>query len=411
MVHEITRKEAAFMQKHAGEAADKLMLRYSKSSEEDLDIAFCCSQIAARRKYARKLPDFVADCRIVFPPSLNLEQSSSEATAHYKQGLIGKDETLADLTCGFGIDSFYFAQKAASVLCTEKEAWLSEITEYNFGVLGLTNCRFVCADVAKQSVGSILQSVGLSSVDVIYLDPSRRNENTKQRVYAIEDCSPDVKAMIKDLLSVSEHIIIKLSPMVDLKALERDFDGICDVHVLSLRNECKEVLVEIRRNYEGKVLYHVADLTKGGFGVLSFSREECETTDQTGDKYSQVGRYLFEPDVSLMKIGLFQPLIERYGVKKLHRNTHLFTSDRPIEDFFGRSFEVENVLPAGSKSIRNIKKANVAVRNFPQNVEQIRKQHKLSDGGDTYLFFAILKDESKVCIVCKKLRTANPTTK
>lgn len=411
MVHRITQKEAAFMQKHAGEAADKLMLRYSKSSEEDLDIAFCCSQIAARRKYAAKLPTFIADSHVVFPPSLNLEQSSSEESALYKQGLIEKGESLADLSCGFGIDSFYFAQKASRVVCVEKETWLSEITEYNFGVLGLRNCSFLCADVAKQSLESILQTVALSSVDVIYLDPSRRNENTQQRVYAIEDCSPDVKAMMGDLLSIAPHIIIKLSPMVDLKALERDFHGLCDIHVLSLKNECKEVLVEIRRDYNGKVLYHAADLTKGGFGTLSFSRDEDEIFKQAGDRYSQVGKYLFEPDVSLMKIGFFSPLIEKYALKKLHRNTHLFTSDKPIEDFFGRSFEVEDVLPAGSKLIRRIKKANVAVRNFPQTVEQIRKQHKISDGGEFYLFFAILKDESKVCIVCKKICKDNKAMK
>ncbi len=408
MVHRITQKEAVFMQEHAAEAADKLLFRYSKSTDKDLDVAFCCAQIAARRKHARKLPRFVADCRIVFPPSLNLEQSSSEETALYKQGLIETGSSLVDLCCGFGVDSYYFAQKAANLVCIEKEAWLSEITEYNFGVLGLANCRFVCADVSKQSVAKLLQNNGAVSVDTLYLDPSRRDENTKQRVYAMEDCSPNVTDMMEDLLSVAPHIIIKLSPMIDLKALERDLNNISDIHVLSLKNECKEVLVEIRRDYAGEVLYHAADLSQGGFGVLSFSRKEASTPCRTDNALPSVGKYLFDPDVSLMKIGCFSPLTEKYGLRKLHRNTHLFTSDNPTEHFPGRSFEVKEVLPAGSKRIRSIKKANVAIRNFPQTVDKIRKQHNLADGGEVYLFFATLKNESKVCIVCEKFGTGNP---
>ncbi len=391
----LTEEEARFIEAHIGEDETKLLFKLSKMPVGEIDTAFCCSQIALRKRLKAKLPTFVTCRNALFAPSLNLEQSSSEQTADYKSRLIGKGERVCDLTSGFGVDAFFFAQKAGSVLCVERQEWLSEICRNNFEAMRVENCDFISSDCE-----SVLESG--ETFDTIYIDPSRRDENLS-RVYSVEDCTPDVVKLQKELLKAAPHVIIKLSPMADLKSVERSLDYISDLHVVSVQNECKEVLVELRRDHKGKITYHAVNLTKQGEEITVFVGRDHAVGLCSENLTSQVGRYIYEPNTSLLKIGCFAPLIERYGFKKLAINSHIFTSDTLIEDFQGRTFEVLSLRSASPKALKDIGKANIVIRNFPQSVQDIRKATKIKEGGEEFLFFTTLSTEEKICIQCKRV--------
>lgn len=395
MKTDISEKEAAFIAEHSGEDVSALRLKHSKTSVEGLDISFCCLQIESRKKFSSKLPSFVACSDFVFPPLLNSEQTSSEQTAVYKSELIASDCTIADLTCGTGIDAYFFARKAHSVLCVEKSEELCELTKRNFERLNAGNCSFISADCE-----SVLSQI--DALDVIFLDPSRRDENAR-RVYAIEDCSPDVSSLAPLLLSKAPHVIIKLSPMLDLKSVQRALPCVSDIHVVSVVNECKEILIELRRDFSGDLRFHAVDINDSERRMLSFTRPQSDANPCSANLATTIEEFIYEPSASLLKIGLYGTLIEKYGLKKLHPHSHLFTSSNLISDFQGRGFRLLKVRKADAKSLKDITKANISVRNFPQTVAEIRKKTKIREGGDVYLFFTTLAQGEKVCLECLKI--------
>lgn len=391
----ITPLEAAFIREHSGEDASKLLFRYSKESADDFDVAFCVLQIESRQRLWAKLPFFAACEEFVFPPSINSSQTSGELSAQYKSSLLKGGETMADLTCGLGIDAYFFSKKASKISCCEKQHWLCKIAENNFKTLKVDNCEFVsaaCEDYLAQ----------MQPCELIYLDPSRRDENLS-RVYAIEDCSPNVIELQEQLLCKAPRVIIKLSPMSDLKSLCRDLHNVSDIHVVSVENECKEVLVELRRDHIGQLTFHAVNITKTTTDILSFNQETDETACEYALSKEQIGRFIYEPNASLMKIGRFGTLVEKYGFKKLHPHSHLFTCDTPIAHFHGRSFEIKEVRKPNAKALKDIKKANIVVRNFPQSVKELRAKTKIKEGGEDYLFFTTLCGEEKVCLLCKRI--------
>lgn len=390
-----TDKEAQFIAAHLNDDAENLLLHAEKYSNEDIDLRFCAHQIAMRRRLGSKLPTLCGNLRVVFAPKLNMEQTSSEAAARYKASLLAEDARVCDLTSGFGVDAYFFSQRASRLVAVEKQDWLSELCQSNFEALGVKNCEFVSAD-CEDYLGR------MESVDAIYLDPSRRDAS-QGRVYAVRDCKPDVEKLQGELLSKAPHVLIKLSPMAELKALERSFSSLCDIHVLSLQNECKEVLLELRRDYSGEVRRHAVLLQPKedqAPRVFSFSEESERQFPPT---YGQVGKYLYEPDVALLKTCGFGKLCREFKVWKLAAGTHLYSSQEPICDFAGRAFEVVKQRSASAKALKDIPKANIAVRNFPQSVQTLRKQTKIREGGEVYLFFATLNTGEKVCIECRKL--------
>ena len=178
---------------------------------------------------------------------------------------------------------------------------------------------------------------------------------------------------------------------------------VSDIHVVSVENECKEVLVELKRDYIGQLTFHAVNITKTNTDILSFNQETDETACEFVSSKEQIGRFIYEPNASLMKIGRFGRLVEKYDFKKLHPHSHLFTSDVPIEHFCGRSFEVEEIRKPNAKALKDIKKANIVVRNFPQSVKELRQQTKIKEGGEDYLFFTTLCGEEKVCLLCKRI--------
>ncbi len=398
----LNKKELLFIKNNFLEDTDKLLLKYHKESVDEIDYLYCINQIKLRRKFANKFPSFVLRKDFLFPLSLNLEQSSSEYTAAYKSMLLKQGETLLDLTSGFGIDDIYFSKKAKRIVCVEQNKMLVDLLSYNFECLQTKNYFCVNADSEEYLLSA-------ENFDVIYLDPARRDEN-KNKVFEIEASQPNVLKLIDVLRSKAKRIILKLSPMVDIKQIEKSFENISDIHIVSLKNECKETLVEIVNHEVEEINYHCVDIKS-----LSFENDDfflCfNKLSQRDNKLSQrdnflnqrLFKYLYEPNVSILKLGRFEALIEKYGFKKLHRHSHLFTSENLIENFEGRSFEVLEQRNASPKVLKDIKQANITVRNFPQTVKEIRNKTKIKEGGELYLFFTTIGNEEKICILCKKI--------
>lgn len=232
----LNKNELLFIENHFLEDTDKLFLKYHKEQVNEIDYLYCINQIKLRRKFADKFPSFVLRRDFLFPLSLNLEQSSSEYTAAYKSMLLKQGETLLDLTSGFGIDDIYFSKKAKRIVCVEQNKMLVDLLSYNFECLQTKNYLCVNADSEEYLLNA-------ENFDVIYLDPARRDEN-KNKVFEIEASQPNVLKLIDVLRSKAKRIILKLSPMIDLKQIEKSFENISDIHIVSLKNECKEILVE-----------------------------------------------------------------------------------------------------------------------------------------------------------------------
>ena len=386
---ELTTSHIQFIKDHAADDLARLLL--SAAKYPGMDIPFLADQIAARRQIREKLPSWYDNERLVFPAKIAAEQCSSEQTAAYKQELIGQDWTVCDLTGGLGIDSYYLSRKAKHLTYIERFPVYCEAAKHNFSVLEADNITVVNADT-------------LPEVDAFYIDPARRGESNK-RVFALQDCEPDLPGLLPKLLKRSPRVIAKLSPMADIQMTLDLLPGTTSVHVLSVRNECKELLFVTEReaDREGPSIRCV---NFGPDGIQSFFFTLEEERNAVLVPAGQVGAYLYEPNASVLKAGAFKQIAVRTGVKKLQVSSHLYTSDQLVPDFPGRRFRVDEVLPFTGKLCKGLSKtisqANITVRNFPLSVEELRKRTKISDGGHTYLFATTLVDGKKVLVRCSK---------
>ena len=384
-----------FVKEHAGDDLMRLLL--SASRYPSIDVPFAVDQIASRRKIKEKLPSWYACDALLFPSKLSAEQCSSEQTARYKQRLVNAGETLCDLTGGLGVDSYYFSRCAGHVDYIERFPSYCEVARHNFVVLGADNINVIEGDCM-----SIIPA--LPRVDVFYIDPARRGD-VGQRVYALQDCEPDLTSVLPDLLLRAPKVIAKLSPMADIRqTLERLPHTTC-VHVLSVRNECKELLFVVERDAAASpTLYCVNYNSSGGEETFVFTQEEERA--ETLHVASRIGRFLYEPNASLLKAGAFKCVATRFPVEKLHASSHLYTSESWVEGFPGRSFVVEEVYPFSGglckKLSKEIPQANITVRNFPLSVEELRRRTKIKDGADVYLFATTIADGEKVIVKCRK---------
>ena len=344
-------------------------------------------QLAGLQKARKKLPTWFACPGIYYPPTLNLEQCSSEPTARYKARL-ASGETLLDLTGGFGVDSYFFAKRFAQVHYCELNPDLAEIASHNFGQLGAGN--ITVHPKSGLEVFEALRKAGIRP-DWIYADPSRRTAKGGRAV-TLEDYQPDIPAHLDELLAGTDNILLKTSPMLDLVAGSRSLKHIREVHAVAVDNEVRELLWWLQPGYEGPCTRVALDLGKGA--PLRFTLEE-EGAAQCS--YSLPLAYLFEPHAALMKAAPFCLLGERTGLWKLHPHTHLYTSEELVS-FPGRRFRIRDVLPYKAGKLP-FQKAHVATRNFPERVEVIRKRTGIKPGGDTYLFFVKTADETLKVLV------------
>lgn len=357
------------------------------------DVSLALRQIEARQLLHKKVPEWSCNEDLLFPSHLSIEQCSSEATARYKAGIL-RGNTLVDLTGGLGIDSYYLSQSFQEVDYVELQPELCCLAKHNFEVLQ-TPIR-----VWNVAAEDYLQHC--KPIDCIYIDPARRDVYGRKTV-SISDCVPNVLELQETLMQIADTVMIKLSPMLDIKKAMDELKSVSEVHVLAVGNECKELVFVLRKGFMGQPILYAANLMTQQ-PILHFTYEEERSC--TMSTANDVERYLYEPNAALMKAGCYKLLARWFNVLKLHKNSHLYTSNTLIPDFAGRIFEVENCAPFNKKAkqvlLADVEEANLTVRNFPLSVDALRKSLKIKEGGDVYLFATTIREGEKILIKTKK---------
>ena len=359
---------------------------------QEIKIQDLADQIVSKSKCRNKLPRWFLTEGIYYPKPINIEQTSSEITAQYKANLVA-GKTLADLTGGFGVDSFFLSHKVDQLTHCEIDTELSEIAAHNFHVFGLANIN--CSPIDGIA---FLQSTS-HKFDWLFIDPSRRTD-IKGKVFLLKDCLPNVVIHLDLLLSKANHILIKLSPILDIHSVVSDLKYVKEIHVVSNLNEVKELLIVLEKDYGGTIKIKTVNFNKTGEDIF-------ETTFPSSviANYSSPKTYLYEPNSAILKAGLFNEVPHKLNILKLHSNSHLYTSEKLI-DFPGRRFEVISCLKYNPKEMKKnypIKKANITTRNFHETVAQIRKRTKIKEGGPDYLFFTTDPENQALAIHCVKV--------
>ena len=381
-----------FIREHRNDDVRTLALQAGRYPTVDMRKAVV--QIEGWQHAREKLPAWASVEGIIYPPKISMEQCSSEKTAKYKASLIGRSKRFADLTGGFGIDFSYMARNFDEAYYIERSKELCDIANANFSLLELDN-----VNVMNGNSEELFAT--LPHLDWIFVDPARRDGDGR-KVVALSDCEPNILEL--DLLSKADMAMVKCSPMLDITMACRQLGCVSDIYIVSVNNECKELLLVLNSSCFTTVTTHCVNFLKdGGTQMFSFTQDE---EDFAETRYSSdVGKYLYEPNASVQKAGCPKSL-SKYHANKLHPNSHLYTSYEYAHHFPGRIFEVVEVLgfsKADIKRVQAMQKANITVRNFPESVQQLRKRLKLADGGDSYIFATTLNDGSKVLIQCKKV--------
>ena len=364
-----------------------------KKAPVGTDVSLALRQIAARQLLQKKVPQWAENEDLLFPVHLSIEQCSSEAAAKYKAGLLD-GQTFADLTGGLGIDTFYISQHFRQTDYVEMQTELCDLARHNFAILKAD------VKVLNETAEDYLKRC--EPKDCIFIDPARRDEHGRKTI-SISDCTPDVAALQDLLRQKAKRVLIKLSPMLDISKALEELCHVKEVHVVAVANECKELDFIMERDYQGEVHFVCVNLMTNQQELCFTMAEERNSTTRLADG---VMKYLYEPNPALMKAGCFKLLTACFDVYKLHRNSNLYTSDRLILDFPGRVFEVQDWAPYNKKVkstlLADVKKASVAVRNFPLSVAELRKNLKIADGDENYVFATTLKGEEKIIILTKK---------
>lgn len=390
----------SFIRQHLNDDADRLLL--SAGRYPGVDVRLAVEQIAALRQLKDKLPEWYSKAgELQMGGRIPAEQCSSERTARYKKGLVEGD-SLCDLTGGMGVDFYYMAQGLSRAVYTERQPHLCEAASHNFRALGLSNYEI------REGDG---RELPLPDVDTIYLDPARRS-STGDRVYDLADCEPDVVAWQEELLKHCRKLIVKISPMADIRRTLQQLHHVTDVHVVAVRNECKELLIEMTGERSGlqpdavDPMIHCVDFRTSDEVHLDFRYSEEQQAESMLAVSDDVAGWLYEPDVTVLKAGAFKLMSERFGLRKLDVNSHLYVGDRLVTEFPGRSFQIEEVMPFSSKTLKMLKQkvpqANVATRNFPMTADQLRNRAKIKDGGSAYLFATAMHAVGNVLFCCRK---------
>jgi hypothetical protein len=376
--------------------ADIRQLALKGCRDKDVDLDAAIRQIAGRQTARRKLPSWAALDGILYPPHLNMEQCSSEQTARYKARICSSHpspKTLVDLTGGFGVDFAFMSEAFDEATYVERNSELFAISSANMKILAPK------AKCLNEDGLEVLHR--LDHVSMIFMDPARRDHHGA-RTYGISDCTPNVLEIKDELLQKADVVMLKLSPMLDWHKAISDLGEqyIKEVHIVSVQNECKELLIVMQQQpAEPPTVYCVNDDSVFSYHPSSIS------SNHISHHSSLI--YLYEPNASIMKAGCFAEIEQAFEVSQLAPNSHLFASDQAIADFPGRKFRVTAVTSMNKQelkqALKDIRQANIAVRNFPMSVADLRKRLKLSEGGNDYIFATTLTEEKKVLIICQHL--------
>ena len=423
-----------FIRQHQDEDVRQLAFLGSKNPE--VDMPFALDQIRGRKMARAKLPRWANIDGIIYPPHISMEQCSSESTALYKAelaarllglpaSLFSEEIGFVDLTGGFGVDFSYIAARLGmKSMYVERQAHLCDAAKENFERLGLKNAIVKNGDgievlhsfhPKKKDAASADDSLGITydqprsllktnlGLKIIFIDPARRDD-AGNKVVSLKDCTPDVTVLQEEMLLKADYVIIKLSPMLDWHRAISELSHVREVHIISVNNECKELLLVLSARNMGENLriYCINDAQSFVCDELDMESSSVKISPSPLEEM----QYLYEPNASLMKAGCFGVLSERYDARMLSKNSHLFVSREPIAVFPGRSFRIIAVSSFNKKELKRhlsgITKANIATRNFPLSVAELRKRLKLKDGGEIYIFATTLSDESHVLVITEK---------
>ena len=407
MMNEATRE---FIRQHRQEDVRLLALRGTKDPE--VDLAMALQQIDGRRRAQEKLPSWAEVEGIVWPPHLSMEQCSSEQTARYKAEVAGSGGLFVDLTAGFGVDAAFIAKGFQRAVCVELQPELCALSSSNFKILGLPQIEVVNGNGVEY-----LHT--MASADLVFIDPARRDEHGG-RTYGIADCTPNVLEIIDELLEKAQRVMIKLSPMLDWRKAVEDIgkNHVSAVHIVSVNNECKELILKVKGSKGEKVKESKGEKAKETkvvcMNLLPDGSRECFEFDADAPSpikilHSSLStlHFLYSPNTSIMKAGCFELLAERFGVTPLHQNSHLFVSEQEVSDFPGRGFIIERITSMNKRelkeSLAGLTQANIAVRNFPISAEELRRRLKLRDGGDVYIFATTIENLGHRLLICRKI--------
>ena len=380
-----------FITQNSGVSITKLALQ--KNPFPEVEWILILNQIEAKSKAKDKLPTWFSTENIIYPSKISVEQTSSEKTAAYKASLIS-GESLIDLTGGFGVDDYYFSKNFKTVAHCEINEDLSAIVKHNFEQLQVDNCTFYAGDSS-----TILNNLK-QKWDWIYIDPSRRND-AKGKVFMLKDCLPNVPESLDFYFEKSDSILIKTAPLLDISAGLSELKFVKNIHIIALENEVKELLFEIHNHYSGEITIKTANILKDKTETFEFV---------LGDQldlpfYHLPQKFLYEPNSAIMKSGGFDEVSTSFQINKLHKHSHLYTSDELI-DFPGRAFEIEKAISYSKNDMKTEllnQQANITTRNFPDTVENIRKKWKIKNGGNLYCFFTTDKNDNKIVLICRKI--------
>jgi 16S rRNA G966 N2-methylase RsmD len=392
MKNKFSEESIDFIKDHINDDPAEIMLQSRKFPE--LPMRDIVVQIASRQKAKDKLPEWFGNYDLIFPPKENLEQASSEMTAKFKVRFVEGD-SLVDLTGGTGIDTFYLSRKMRSTVYVEPNEGLCEISKHNFEVLGAN------IEIKNSTAENALNLIQDQS-DWIFIDPSRRDDS-QNRVYALEDCEPNVIELEEQLLNSAKNVLLKASPMLDIKKILVQFSSCYKVQIVAVDNDVKELLIYLNKEFSGET------------DIEAWNISEKREEEQFSFKYSQEEssvfvineplKYLYEPNSSLMKAGAYKLIGSEYGLQKLHPNTHLYTSDEFIETFPGKKLVIKEVFSPAKKEIKkrvNSGTVNVIVRNYPMGANEIKKKFGLKDGGEDFLIFCEIETVGLKAILCER---------
>lgn len=374
--------------------ADITQLAFKKELVKGLENRFVLEQLYGKQKAKTKLPFLFKQSTILYPAKVSVEQSTSETVATWKSNLVA-GEYMLDMTGGFGIDSYHFAKKIKQLTYIEQQTPLFKIVQHNFQQLSVDN--IICHNTNAVDFLSITEE----KLDWIYLDPARRDEAGNRKI-GLAGYTPNMMEIKDLLLEKSENVLLKTSPMLDIQQAIQQLESVESIYVVGLQNEVKELLFILSNKTASDIKFHCVNLNNDG---TSHTYIPTDSLDKEVS-YELPKKYLYEPNATILKAGLFQEIAIDFGLHKLHPNTHLYTSDSIHPNFPGRVFRCEAIVPYQSKQMRkhlSNHQANITTRNFPYSVAQMRKKLKLKEGGDHYLFGTTLLDGGLKVLICRKL--------
>lgn len=402
----LTDKEIQFIIGNESCDTDKLLL--SASRYPDINIPICVNCIIARRKLKIKVPQWLNYPSLLFPTTLSLEQCSSESTALYKQRFISKGDTVADLTGGLGVDTWAFALKADYVDYFEWNEPLSRASKYNFSVLGLHNINVTNANINVL----ITDNKVINNYSLIYVDPSRRGANG-EKIYSIKDCSPDILGLKSSLFSISNNILIKISPMADISFTLSLLPETTQIHIVSVDNECKEILFLLEKNsiLNNTPIYAV-NIYKGIENTFLFSanqEKESVASYMSPEDLSSakcLNMFLYEPNRSILKGGAFKFISSFFKLRKISKDSHIYIGNSDIENFPGKIFKILDIFDFNKLTIKNLNKtypkASISSKGFPISSSSLQERLKISED-DKYHIFACTSLSKTKKLICTEV--------